>query len=138
MKKRKLIVVKSIKRLAKTKNAAGVEGPERFSLYEDRENFCIYSLKAGETATEANGIITAVGTIKVGDEVIGIEEDITTNDGQSVKQYYFLTDAKLEDYVKRQVSRDVNLAVENATALVRAEHAKTLATFDLAAAMATS
>lgn len=139
MKKRKLIVVRSIKQLNKTKNAQGIESAERFSFYEDRENFCIYTLRPGEQVTkDAQGNVTAVGTVKIGDEIIGIEEEVTTSTGETVKQYYFLTNDKLENYVKRQVSRDVNLAVDNGIALARAEHAKELAKFDLEKAMSGS
>lgn len=138
-KNKKTLTVTSIKALAKTKNAAGVEGPERFSFYENREHFCIYSLKDGDTVTkDPNGKITAVGGVKLGDEVIAIEEEITTNDNQTVKQYYFLTSVKAEDYVKAEASRNVNARVEMATNLMKAEHAKELAKFDLQAALATT
>jgi hypothetical protein len=135
---RKLIVVKSFKQLAKTKNAQGVESADRFSFFEDQENFCIYTLKDGETVVkDPSGKITQVGEVKIGDEVISLEKEQTDNQGNPFKQFYYLSNAKVEDYVKRTVARNVDLQIDNATALVRAEHAKKLAEFSLEGAMAT-
>lgn len=136
MKKKSLKVLK-IKELKKTKNAQGQESNRRFSFSESLEHFCVYTLKEGEQVVEANGVITQVGDVKVGDKIIAYEREVTTADNQTVKQWYLLTNQDVSDYVKAEADRDIDSLVEQEKTRRTAQFAKEMAGFDLAAAMST-
>jgi hypothetical protein len=137
--KKKSLTVLSIKQLAKTKNAEGVESLERVSFRESKEHFAIYTLKPGETIVkDTAGNIIQVGTIKLNDSIIATLDEVTTQDGTKVSNWYFLTNQDVTAYVLAEANRDVASLVDLEQKRRQASIAKEFANFDLTAAMATA
>jgi hypothetical protein len=106
MANKKIIVVTNVKPLAD-----GQDGAKRFSLREDRENYC--TLVSSDDKC----------SVKVGDKIIAIEQDIELKDGTPAKSWYFLkqfTDA----VVQADAARDYNVIVDEAIAKRRFEAQK--------------
>jgi hypothetical protein len=106
MANKKIIVVTNIKTLDD-----GLNGEKRFSLREDRENYCTLVSTDGKC------------NVKVGDKIIAMEQDITLKNGTPATGFYFLKHYS-DAVVQADAARDYNVIVEEAIAKRRFEAQK--------------
>jgi hypothetical protein len=84
----------------------GQNGEKRYSLRDGKTEFCVAVIPEGESLDA-----------KVGDTVVAVERSVTTNEGETVTQWYF--DRVIKDpivWANQQALKDGDVLVEMAKA----------------------